>query len=101
MEGGFIIAPWKNIGINIGAAYLYGGKTEYYDKSQISQWTVSFSGQSGSFNPNNPDPNSLNLQSDAATPRKSVTDMLIISAGVTFYIPAQNAKKKPPVHQHQ
>lgn len=87
VEGGLIIKPWDEIGINFSAAYLYGGKTEYFDKSQTAQWTVSFSGQSGSFDPNHIDPKTLNLNSDASTPRKSVTDMLIISLGVTFYIP--------------
>lgn len=93
VEGGFIIKPWKHIGINLGAAYLYGGRTEYYDESQTAQWTVSFSGASGSFNPSNPDPKSLSVESDAAYPRKSITDMLIISAGVTFYIPTKADKK--------
>ena len=86
VEGGLIIKAWDEVGINVSAAYLYGGKTEYYDKSQTSQWTVAFNGQSGNFDPNHPDPNSLNLNSASGTPRKSVTDMLIISAGITFYI---------------
>jgi hypothetical protein len=93
LEGGFIIKPWKHVGINLSAAYLYGGSTEYYDESQTSQWTVSFSG-SGTFDPNNPDPSTLDLKDEAATPRKSITDMLIISAGITFYIPGKEARQQ-------
>jgi hypothetical protein len=87
MEAGFIVKPWKSIGINLGLDYLYGGITKYYDKSQVQQWTVSFSGTSGTFNPTNPDPNTLNLSSDAGTPRRSYTDMMIVNLGVTFYFP--------------
>jgi hypothetical protein len=97
LEGGFIIKPWKDIGINLNAAYLIGGRTEYFDESQTSQWTVSFSGQAGTFNPADPDPETLDLQSENAIPRKSITDMLIISAGVTFYIPGKEARQNKTI----
>ncbi len=97
LEGGFIIKPWKSIGINLSAAYMYGGKCKFYDKSQTSQWTVNFSGSSGTFNPSDPDPNTIDLKSDAAMPRKSLTDALIVSAGITFFI--DGGKKHKAVQQ--
>jgi hypothetical protein len=94
VEGGFIIKPWKNFGINLSAEYLIGGKSEYYDKSQTAQWTIAFNG-TGSFNPTNPDAKDLDLKSDAASPRKSITDVLLISAGVTFYFPGKGGAVHP------
>ena len=88
-EGGFIIKPWKNCGINVSAAYLYGGRTKYYDESQTRNWTVNFSGQSGTFNPADPDPDTLDLNADSAEPIRSTTDMLIISLGFTYFIPGK------------
>jgi len=96
-EAGFIIKPWENFGINISGAYMLGGRTEYYDESQTRQWTVNFSGQSGTFDPNNIDPKTLDLQEDAAEPRESITDMLLINLGVTYFFPTKNKKsvRKP------
>ncbi len=82
LEGGFIIRV-GNVGINIGAAYLMGGRARYYDRSQISQWTVDFKGMN--YDPDDLDSDSVDLiESAEAAPKKSTTDMLLVNVGVTF-----------------
>lgn len=96
LEGGFIIR-FGRVGINIGAAYLIGGKAKYYDKTQISQWTVQFSG-SGSFNPENVDPETVDLVDNSnAEPKRSTTDLLLVNAGITFGVgtKAKNKRSAP------
>jgi len=85
-EAGFIIPFGKGCsGINFGIAYLWGGEAKYYNRDQIQYWTVSFDGPQGSWDPNNIDPENINLVSDyASTPNTSETDMLVIRVGVTF-----------------
>ena len=96
IEAGLIIKTSRLIGINISAAYLYGGRSEYYDKSQTQKWTLTFSGSPGSFDPSHIDPSVLHLESDKGEPRKSSTDMLIISVGLTFYIDKKKPKAPEP-----
>lgn len=94
VEGGFIIRL-GGVGINMGLAYLMGGRAKYYDRSQISQWTVSFSGSSGSFDPNNIDPETLDLiEASSAEPKQSLTDIILINAGVTFGVGTKKKTKK-------
>ncbi len=95
-EGGFIIRAGK-IGIQIGAAYLIGGRAKYFDRDQISQWNVQFKGSSGSFDPDDVDPETVSIENQNAIPKKSSTDLLLINAGITFGI---DGKKKGGVKKN-
>ncbi|MEO8146574.1 MAG: hypothetical protein ABI723_03000 [Bacteroidia bacterium] len=93
-EGGFIfrLGCW---GINVGVAYLMGGEAKYYSKSQIQNWTVSYSGTESDWDANNVDPSTVALNS-SAVPLKSPTDMLLCTAGFTFGLCDRKPHTKKP-----
>ena len=94
-EGGFIFKFGRCWAANIGVAYLLGGEARYYSKSQISQWTIDYSGSSQDWNANNIDPETVNLN-PSAVPLKSTTDMLLCTAGITFGLcPKTKAVRTP------
>jgi hypothetical protein len=94
LEGGFIVRL-GGLGIHLGAAYLMGGKAKYYDQSQISQWTVEFKGSGGSYDPDNLSSENVDLVETDAAPKKSLTDMVLVNAGITFGVGTKKKTKKP------
>ena len=81
---GFMIRLTDQIFLNVGGAYLRGGRAKYFDKEQTSQWDIQFTG-SGNFDPNNLNPDDVSLDY-AGEPKKSTTDMIQVNLGVTFKI---------------
>lgn len=81
---GFMIRLAEQVYLNIGGAYLRGGRAKYFDKDQTSKWNIQFTG-SGNFDPNNLNSNDVTLDY-AGEPKKSTTDMIQINLGVTFKI---------------
>ena len=81
--------------IELGVDYMWGGNATYFNKDQIKDWTVTFSGTSGSFDPN--DPKDVDLSNTAAIPYQSYTDIIYVHIGYTFKF-GQQPKKKSPVH---
>lgn len=55
--GGLMIQVGKKTHINVGAHYLFGGRAQYYDRSQIEDWDIELNvsgvtqGGQGSFEP--------------------------------------------------
>lgn len=82
--------------IELGVDYMWGGSATYFNKDQIKDWTVTFSGTSGSFDPN--DPKDVDLSNAAAIPYESYTDIIYTHIGYTFKFGQQPKKKKAPVH---
>ncbi len=81
---GFLIRLTDEVYLNVGGAYLRGGRAKYFDKDQTSKWDIQFTG-SGNFDPNNLQPNDVSLDY-AGEPKKSTTDMIQINLGVTIKI---------------
>ena len=79
---GVMIQVGKKTHINAGAHYLFGGKAQYFDKSQIQDWDIQLNvsgvtqGGQGSFEPGD--------LTYGAVPKKSRTEMLTVELGVTF-----------------
>lgn len=73
----------ENVRLDARGLYLIGGKARYYDSSQTSLWSVSFTG-TGTFNPNNPDPDDLDLITPDGVPKESTTNMFVGTLGITF-----------------
>ncbi len=73
----------ENVRLDARGIYLLGGKARYYDRDQTSLWTVNFTG-GGTFNPNNPNPDDLDLVTPDAVPKESTTNMFMGTVGITF-----------------
>jgi hypothetical protein len=82
--GGLMVQVGKKLHITAGTHYLFGGRAQYYDRSQIEDWDIQLNvtgvtqggaGQ-GSFEPGD--------LTYGAVPKKSRTDMLTVRLGVTY-----------------
>ncbi|NJL15056.1 MAG: hypothetical protein HC913_20010 [Microscillaceae bacterium] len=80
---GMQIRLGETVSLDVRGIYLLGGEAEYFDRSQTQDWTISFTG-SGAFNPNNPNPEDLDLNAPDAAPKRSKTDMFLATVGLTF-----------------
>lgn len=82
---GFLI-PLRSLSLDFKVHYLIGGKSNYYTRDQINQWSVEFSGSPNQYDPSNPD--NIQLTQQLATPKNTQTDQLLIRVGIR--IPIEN-----------
>ena len=89
--GGLLIDAGRGC-VELGVDYTWGGRATYFNKDQIKQWTVDYTG-TGTYS--STDPKDIQLSSATATPYSSYTDVLYFHAGYTFKFGAPPPKKKP------
>lgn len=78
--GGFLIKIGENVSLDIRGMYTIGGRAQYFDRSQSSQWKVTFSGAGSNYTDNSP----VGLNTADGTPKKSNTDLFLINFGLSF-----------------
>ncbi len=79
-EIGAIIPVNDGLAIKTSCAYNFGGESQYFDKSQIQEWDVNFTGSN--YDPNNIDPHDIQV-SDSAEPRRSRTNNFLLQIGLS------------------
>lgn len=79
---GIMMRLGSNVKLDARAIYLFGGEAEYYDASQTRNWELEFTGTN--FNPNNIDPDDINVSSPDGAPKRSRTDLLSINLGLVI-----------------
>lgn len=80
-EVGVLIPINESIAIKTGCAYNFGGESQYFDKSQIKEWDVNFTGSI--FDPDNIDSHDIEV-SDNAEPRRSRTNNFLLHIGLSI-----------------
>ncbi len=78
--GGLMFSINKNMWIDLRVDYTIGGEGEYFDASDTKQWNVEFI-SADQYDPDELSGDDLDI---SALPKKSKTDMLFISGGLTF-----------------
>jgi hypothetical protein len=80
--------------LNLGATYMFGGKLDYFDKEQISQWNIELNSSSltSTNNENQLGSDDVNI---LALPKRSVTTMLFANAGVCFLLNGSSNSSGP------
>ena len=79
---GVLVQLGRRTHLNAGAHYLFGGRAQFYDRSQIEDWDIQLNvsgvtqGGQGTFEPGD--------LTYGAVPKKSATDMLTVQLGLTF-----------------
>ncbi len=72
---------------------MFGGKLDYFDRNQINEWDIELNSSTVlSQNDKEGSLNSNNISVDAL-PKRSLTNMLFVQAGVTFWLDAVESKK--------
>lgn len=80
-ELGAMIPLGEAIAIKTGCAYNFGGKSRYFDKDQIEEWDVQFTGST--YNSNDLHGEDFTI-SDSAEPRESRTNNFLLHLGISF-----------------
>jgi len=80
--------------LNLGANYMLGGKLDYFDKEQISQWNIELnsSALTSTNNEHQLGSDDVNIQ---ALPKHSVTTMLFANAGICFLLNGSSSSSGP------
>lgn len=81
---GMMIKLGPNVSLDISGTYLMGGEAEYYDREQIRELELSWGGTEASFDPDNLDPDQIDITDPETTAKKSATDMFMINAGIAI-----------------